>query len=163
MSFPQDYKTSCIFFFTIQTLSPSINNVLNDIDKALAERDANVDKFCTHLDKDITELTKEVKEVKQESQNPVILDAGADKEAVRKTLKRMHDRMEELQKRAFLYKSYQKNFKVEVTKYDELEEVHSELKLKQLLWDSIDEWDKMMTEWAEVSYIYCTRKLMIEF
>jgi len=52
----------------LQTLSPSINNVLNCIDKALAERDANVDKFCTHLDKDISELAKEVKEIKQESQ-----------------------------------------------------------------------------------------------
>ena len=51
-----------------QTLSPSINNVLNAIDKALAERDANIDKFCTHLDKDIAELNKEVKECKQESQ-----------------------------------------------------------------------------------------------
>ena len=40
----------------------------NAIDKALAERDANIDKFCTHLDKDIAELGKEVKEVKQEAQ-----------------------------------------------------------------------------------------------
>ena len=124
---------------------------MNAIDKSLAERDQNVDKFCSHLDKDIAELSKEVKEVKQESQNPMILDAGADQVTVRRTLQKMHERMEELQKRAFLYKSYQKNFKVEVTKYDELEEVHAELKLKQLLWDSIDEWDKMITEWSEVS------------
>ena len=55
-------------FAVYQTLSPSINNVMNCIDKALADRDANVDKFCSHLDKDITELGKEVKEVKQESQ-----------------------------------------------------------------------------------------------
>ena len=40
----------------------------NAIDKALAERDANIDKFCTHLDKDIAELAKEVKQVKQEVQ-----------------------------------------------------------------------------------------------
>ena len=124
---------------------------MNAIDKSLAERDQNVDKFCSHLDKDIAELSKEVKEVKQESQNPMILDASADQVTVRRTLQKMHERMEELQKRAFLYKSYQKNFKVEVTKYDELEEVHAELKLKQLLWDSIDEWDKMITEWSEVS------------
>ena len=42
--------------------------MLNAIDKSLAERDANVDKFCTHLDKDIAELSKELKEVKTESQ-----------------------------------------------------------------------------------------------
>ena len=44
--------------------------------------------------------------------------------------------------------------KVEVTKYEELEEVHAELKLKQLLWDSIDEWDKTNDEWMAVR-LYC--------
>ena len=51
-----------------QTLRPSIHNVRNAIDKSVSERDANLDKFCTHLDKDIAELNKEVKTVKQESQ-----------------------------------------------------------------------------------------------
>ena len=41
---------------------------------------------------------------------------------------------------------------VEVTKYDELEEVHAELKLKQLLWDSIDEWDNMVNDWMESDF-----------
>lgn len=57
-----------ICWLRLQTLGPSITNVRNAIDKALAERDANIDKFCTHLDKDIAELGKEVKEVKQEAQ-----------------------------------------------------------------------------------------------
>ena len=38
------------------------------IDKSLAERDANIDKMCTHIDKDIVSLGKEVKEVKQKAQ-----------------------------------------------------------------------------------------------
>ncbi len=126
--------------------------MLNAIDKSLAERDQNLDKFCTHLDKDIQVLNKEVKEVKRESQNPIILDINADHDAIRQTLDRMQERMDEFQKKAFLYKSYQKNFKVEVTKYEELEEVHAELKLKQLLWDSIDEWDKLIQEWSGVSW-----------
>jgi len=42
----------------------------------------------------------------------MILDAGADKAKLRGVLTKLHNRMEELQKRAFMYKSYQKNFKV---------------------------------------------------
>ena len=42
--------------------------VRNAIDKSLAERDANIDKFCVSLDKDIAVLGKEVKQVKQEAQ-----------------------------------------------------------------------------------------------
>ena len=61
--------------------------------------------------------------------------------------------MEEFQKRAFQYKSYQKNFKVEVTKFEELEEVHAEIKLKQLLWDSLKEWDKGVDGWLQVRFL----------
>ena len=40
---------------------------------------------------------------------------------------------------------------VEVTKYEELEETHAELKLKQLLWNSLEEWDVLSAEWTDVS------------
>ncbi|XP_060586003.1 dynein axonemal heavy chain 6-like [Ruditapes philippinarum] len=139
-------------FAVYQTLGPSITNVRNAIDKSLAERDANIDKFCTHLDKDIAELSKEVKEVKQEAQNPIILDAAADKEKVKSVLKKLLTQMDDLQQRAFTYKSYQKNFKVEVTKFDALEEAHAELKLKELLWSAIDEWDGLLADWTQVSF-----------
>jgi hypothetical protein len=42
--------------------------MLNCIDKALAERDNNLKKFCQSLDKDIAELGRELKEVKRDSQ-----------------------------------------------------------------------------------------------
>ena len=43
-----------------QTLTPSVNNMLQAIDRSLADRDANIEKFCTHLDKDIATLSKKV-------------------------------------------------------------------------------------------------------
>lgn len=61
------------FFFSIQTLKPSMNAVRNAIDKSLAERDQNVDKFCSALDKDIADLGKQVKQVKQEAQVTMFL------------------------------------------------------------------------------------------
>ena len=106
------YSFIVFIILTFQTMNPSITNVRNAIDKSLAERDANIDKFCTHLDKDIAELVKEVKEIKQEIQNPTILDPNAEKPKVIGLLERLETRMDELQNRAFQYKNYQKNFKV---------------------------------------------------
>ncbi|XP_022090689.1 dynein heavy chain 6, axonemal-like isoform X2 [Acanthaster planci] len=139
-------------FAVYQTLSPSVIAVRNAIDKAVGERDANVDKFCNHLDKDIAELNKDVKSIKQESQNPMILDVNADQLKVTALLNKLGGRLEQLQKTAFLYKSYQKNFKVEVFKYEELEETHAELKLKQLLWQSLEEWDQIAAQWTECEF-----------
>ncbi|XP_038058161.1 dynein heavy chain 6, axonemal-like isoform X2 [Patiria miniata] len=139
-------------FAVYQTLAPSVTAVRNAIDKAVGERDANVDKFCNHLDKDIAELNKDVKSIKQESQNPMILDSNAEQPKVMALLNKLGGRLEMLQKTAFLYKSYQKNFKVEVFKYEELEETHAELKLKQLLWESLEEWDKIAVQWTECEF-----------
>ncbi|XP_077994098.1 dynein axonemal heavy chain 6-like [Glandiceps talaboti] len=139
-------------FAVYQTLNPSVSAVRNAIDKAVGERDANIDKFCNSLDKDIAELNKDVKEIKQESQNPMILDGNADRDKIMTVLSRLQERMSKIQRTAFTYKSYQKNFKVEITKYEELEEVHAELKLKQLLWDSLRDWDAQAEEWQTCEF-----------
>lgn len=59
-------------FAVFQSLMPSITRVRNAIDKALAERDGNVDKFCVRLDKDIAELSREVKEVRSLRERPTL-------------------------------------------------------------------------------------------
>ena len=86
-------------------------------------------------------------------QDPKILDKDADKETIILKLKKLQDKMIQLQNKAYQFKSYQKNFKVEVTRFEELEEVSSELKLKQLLWDSVQEWDVMYAKWLEDSLL----------
>ena len=41
-----------------------------------------------------------------------------------------------------------------MAKFEELEEVHAELKLKQALWNSLVEWDVVTDEWLEVGVYY---------
>jgi len=69
---------------------------------------------------------------------------------IKSKMSKMVATMDELQNRAFQYKNYQKNFKIEITKYEELEQVHAELRLKELLWTSLDEWDNLLVDWYVV-------------
>ena len=90
------------------------------------------------------------------------MEKDSEKGKVMGILNKLLNQIENLQKEAFTYKSYQKNFKVEITKYDALEEAHAELKLKQLLWTAIDDWDNLLEEWTSVSLlwtIWCFRGL----
>ncbi|XP_059580544.1 dynein axonemal heavy chain 6 isoform X2 [Alligator mississippiensis] len=139
-------------FALFATLKPSIVAVRNAIDKAVGERDTSITQFCQHLDQDVLELNEEVKEVKQQAQDPQILDIAADQDKVNQILTDLQNILDELQRRAFQYKSYQKNFKVEVAKFDALEEVCAELKLKELLWDSLSQWEILHTEWMECKF-----------
>ncbi|RXN25582.1 dynein heavy chain axonemal [Labeo rohita] len=131
------------------TLPPCITAVRNTIDKAVGERHSYVDKFCQHLQQDINQLNKTVLEVRTQAENSQLLDIDADRSNIRRLLGDIQISIDELQTQAFKYKTYQKNFKVEVTKYDTLEELTAEVKLKQLLWDSLEEWENLENSWLQ--------------
>uniref|UniRef100_A0A2K6TNM5 Dynein axonemal heavy chain 6 n=1 Tax=Saimiri boliviensis boliviensis TaxID=39432 RepID=A0A2K6TNM5_SAIBB len=139
-------------FAVFATMKPSIVAVRNAIDKAVGDRESSIKQFCVHLGSDLEELNNEVNEVKLQAQDPQILDISADQDKIKLILNNLQSVLADLQKRAFQYKSYQKNFKVEVSKFEALEEVSAELKLKQLLWDSFSEWDKLQQEWLKSKF-----------
>ena len=85
------------------------------------------------------------------NKNPMVLDPEAEEVKVRSLLGDLLGKLDSLHQKAVTYKSYQKNFKVEVTKFEELEDTHAEVKLKQLLWDSQKEWDVAYDGWMKVS------------
>ncbi|XP_066123630.1 dynein axonemal heavy chain 6 [Saccopteryx bilineata] len=134
------------------TMKPSIIAVRNAIDKAVGDRDTSIKEFCLLLGKDLEELNNEVNEIKLLAQDPQILDINADQDKIQVMLSDLQLVLDDLQKRAFQYKSYQKNFKVEVSKFEALEEVSAEVKLKQLLWDSLSEWDHLQEEWLKSKF-----------
>ncbi|XP_051560675.1 dynein axonemal heavy chain 6 [Myxocyprinus asiaticus] len=131
------------------TLLPCVSAIRNTIDKALGERESNVDKFCQHLQQDINQLNNKVHEVKEQAENHQLLDKDADRSNIRMLLGDIQISIDELQAQAFQFKTYQKNFKVEVTKYEALEQLSAEVKLKQLLWESLEEWENLENSWMQ--------------
>ncbi|XP_060941446.1 dynein axonemal heavy chain 6 [Limanda limanda] len=131
------------------TLPSSINFLRVLIDEAVLERESSMEKLRTSLSKAIKQLNREVSETKLKSQDPQILDINADSSRVRMLLGKIHLSMDEMQTHASTYTSYQKKFKMEVTKFDTLEELTADLRLKQLLWDSLEEWDSLQDVWQK--------------
>ena len=109
----------------------------------------------------------------------MILDPESDGEAVLTFVGELLSKLDQLQTKAFTYKNYQKNFKVirkfpllltvttgtvcqsymstlqvEVTRFEDLEETHAEVKLKQTLWQSQKEWAQDCETWTNVSITY---------
>ena len=100
------------------------------------------------------------------------MDANSDSVKVQKFLGDLLGRLDDLQQTAYTYKNYQKNFKVcatcsscvwscewsnyfvihqvEVTKFEELEEAHADVKMKKNLWDAQAEWDSLNQRWMMV-------------
>ncbi|XP_056136504.1 dynein axonemal heavy chain 6 [Lampris incognitus] len=134
------------------TLRSSVTSVQNVIEKAVNERDSNINKFCTSLQSDIEKLNSEVSEVMQKAKDSQILDINVDRSKLRLLLGEIQISIDELQAQASTYNFYQKNFKVEVTKFEALEELNAEVRLKQLLWDSLEDWDSIHNVWMQSTF-----------
>ncbi|XP_041641705.1 dynein heavy chain 6, axonemal-like [Cheilinus undulatus] len=85
--------------------------------------------------------------IPSEDHDPQILDINADPSKVSLLLAEVQILTDELQAEAFTYTSYQKIFKIQVTKFDMLEDLLSELGLKKLLWKYQEEWDSFQSGW----------------
>ena len=53
--------------------------------------------------------------------------------------------------RRYMYICVYEYIQVEVTKYEDLEEAQTEVKLKQTLWNSQTEWESLQEDWMNVS------------
>ncbi|XP_029013318.1 dynein axonemal heavy chain 6 isoform X2 [Betta splendens] len=130
-------------------LQSCIKSLYSIIDKSVAERDANMDKFCTSLNKDIKELDTQVRGIYLKLQDPQIIDINADSSQVLLLLEEIQHSIEGLQAQVSTYNSYQKKFKLEVTKFKYLEDLVADYRLKQLLWNSVEKWDIVQDEWQK--------------
>ncbi|TKS69211.1 Dynein heavy chain 6, axonemal [Collichthys lucidus] len=130
-------------------LQTNINKLQKDIHTAGEARDSKLNSFSSSLHNDIDHLKSEVKKVKLKLQDPQILDITADSSQVHLLLEEIQISVDELQSQASAYNSYQKKFKVEVTKFDSLEELTAAFRLKQLLWHSLEEWDSLQDGWRQ--------------
>ncbi|KAM9770210.1 dynein axonemal heavy chain 6 [Menidia menidia] len=131
------------------TLQPSINALQDLICEAVADRDSRMEMFSSSLIEDIEKVQNEVKKIKQKLQNPEILDINTDSSHVRVLLEEIQISIDELQNQASAFNSHQRKFKVEVTMFDTLVELSAEFRLKQLLWESLEEWDSLQDGWHQ--------------
>ena len=134
---------------TYMTLEPGMSSLRTTIDKSVSELEKKKNDFRACLENDITELGKDVREVKEKADQPHILDPNSESPDVMGLLTGLQQRMDSLNDKAQEYRGYQKKFQMELTRFDELEETHAELKLKHTLWNVQMEFDQVSEEWGQ--------------
>ncbi|XP_049536716.1 dynein axonemal heavy chain 6 [Anopheles darlingi] len=129
---------------------------LNEIREMLiTKRDQKQDlinKFDLCLQSDITKIFSEVEEILEEVLKEWLLDLASDQARVRDCLIDLSERLTMCQRKAQEYKKYQKEFRLEVTRFEKLDLVINEVKLRQILWDSVQQWKESVEIWNEIHF-----------
>ncbi|CAD1473370.1 unnamed protein product, partial [Heterotrigona itama] len=118
------------------------------VENRLEQRPKLINKFDAQLQKDITVLNEEISEIYDEITQPWLLDYGSDIDACLNTLKELNKRLAACATKAEQYRAHQRTFKkLEQTRFDILDQVMNELKLRILLWESLTSWENAVYEW----------------
>ncbi|XP_034043922.1 dynein heavy chain 6, axonemal-like isoform X3 [Thalassophryne amazonica] len=109
----------------------------------------NKKRFCTSLRKDMKILNQKINEILQKSDMKQILDIQTDPVEVRVLLGDIQISVDEVQAQASVYASHQKYLKMEEAEFPLLECLSEEVRLKQLLWDSLEKFSSLQNEWTQ--------------
>ncbi|KAG5888365.1 hypothetical protein JTB14_033502 [Gonioctena quinquepunctata] len=128
-------------------LSVTLGNLRSLVDKKIEETATMIKHFSNQMNRDISNLISEVGVIKDECMQPWLYDIDSNIADVMELLTDLHDRLVDCQRQAGEFKNYQKQFRLEVTRFDVLDEVMQDVKLRMLLWESVDTWAKTIDEW----------------
>ncbi|XP_058822007.1 dynein axonemal heavy chain 6 [Topomyia yanbarensis] len=111
-----------------------------------------INKFDLCLQTDIAKIFSEVEEISEQVLQEWLLDANSDPAQVRDFLIDLSERLNSCYRKAQEYKKYQKEFRLEVSRFDKLTIVINEVKLRQTLWDSVQQWKDSVELWNEIKF-----------
>ncbi|XP_076764569.1 dynein heavy chain at 16F [Xylocopa sonorina] len=122
------------------------------VENRLEERPKLINKFNSQLQKDITALNEKISEIHDEIMQPWLLDYESDVDGCLNTLKELNKRLTACAATAEGYRAHQRTFKLEQTRFDVLDQVMNELKLRMLLWESLTSWENAVYEWYSADF-----------
>lgn len=104
------------------------------------------------LQEDIKILFVEVEKVRNEILKGWLIDAKSRRSEVNEVLAVLAEQLAESSAKAQEYKRYQREFKIDLTRFDALDTVNVEVRNRQLLWDIAAEWEQCTEQWHENSF-----------
>ncbi|XP_060520964.1 dynein axonemal heavy chain 6 [Cylas formicarius] len=133
-------------------LSVSLGNLRNLIDKKIEDTGRITKAFSEQLNKEISALISEAGRINDECMQPWLYDITSNVVEITEFLTDLYERLLNCQKRAAEFRNYQRQFRLEVFRFDILDEVMNNIKLRMLLWESVDSWTKTVDEWYHSAF-----------
>lgn len=87
---------------------------------------------------------------------------SSDRAQIREVLAELIERLYNAQSLTQEYGVYQKEFKIEITRFDTLDAVLQEVKIRQTLWDSVQHWKDVCEEWNDTLFKQLNVEQIIE-
>lgn len=127
-----------------------------------SNKDENIKNYSEQLTEEMKQIAKDVKEVRNALQHEMILNEDAEKEKVVTYLSDLKTNVDKLQAQAVQINTFQKLFKINEVRLDDLVETAEEANLKLNLWAGSDEFAALTEKWRTMQFNLLNYPLMEE-
>ena len=135
-----------------QALLPAFDDVKRVLSFAGEQKQTLLPKFSAQLDKLIGQLHSDVLDVAQASLNPILGNITTKIEDAQAFLKEILQRLDEVKTAASDYNKYQRAMNLQVTRFEDVEELNKEITLKNLLWETKVRWINLTEKWSNMPF-----------
>lgn len=129
-----------------------------ELESKVEARQEIIDQLAESLQNDIKVIFEEVESVRVEIMKPELIDVSnvncelsqpnlnfnfqenSSSSQIREILAELMEKLHECQEDSQKIRKWQKEFRIDTTRFDTLDIVFQEVRLRQLLWDSIQQW-----------------------
>uniref|UniRef100_A0A1B0FG22 AAA+ ATPase domain-containing protein n=1 Tax=Glossina morsitans morsitans TaxID=37546 RepID=A0A1B0FG22_GLOMM len=125
-----------------------VNRTFDKLKKIQAKRPQFIKKLEEKMNDDIKLIFEETHEIYVQILDPKLLDKKTPRKQVLSKLDSLLKDLEILHEKAAEYIGYQKKFKIDITKYEEMDMAFSEIRLRQHLHNSAIEWETAYQRWT---------------
>uniref|UniRef100_A0A1I8P355 AAA+ ATPase domain-containing protein n=1 Tax=Stomoxys calcitrans TaxID=35570 RepID=A0A1I8P355_STOCA len=129
-----------------------VNRTNDKLKEIQGKRVDFVKQLENKMNEDIKLIFEETHEVFVELQDPLLIDKEADLSLMKSRLKGLLEHLERLHERAKEYTGYQKEFKIDITMFTEMDTAFTEIKLRQSLHTTMEEWEENHYRWVRVDF-----------
>ncbi|XP_001354829.2 dynein heavy chain 6, axonemal [Drosophila pseudoobscura] len=101
---------------------------------------------------DIFALKEEIHEIAVEALEPWLLDAKSELISVNNKLEALMDHLSQCKERAEEYIGYQKEFRIDLTMYEEMDQAFYDIRMRQNLYKTMNDWEEALAEWLAADF-----------
>ena len=128
------------------SLNSAIQNVMESTEK-------NLETFANKITKSlIPDLKIGANSIAEKLQNDKFLNVETSKQEAINELTLLNDECKELEENAKKYNHYEQTLNMQVSQFEDLENLRVDLNLRLAMWKSLKEWEELTSEWSESKF-----------
>ncbi|XP_017463779.1 PREDICTED: dynein heavy chain 6, axonemal-like, partial [Rhagoletis zephyria] len=131
-------------------------DLVNRGSELLKETQARRPDFINQLNQrmlaDIDVLREEIHDIALGVQISELLDINTGSKKAKGILDDLNQRLSACKERVEEYIGYQKEFKIDISQFLEMDDTFLEIRMRNNLWQSLDEWDAALDSWVNMEF-----------